>query len=477
MNKMNARKILVSLLALCLILASLSACGNHNKTEPNQAEQTTDAPVDTTPVKIEDEGVDFWIENNAGFENATEGAATDFEIESASGAVTILSYKGTQEHLILPATLNGLPVTSIAEGAFAGNLTLKTLIIPESITAIGKGILAECENLHALQTPLMGENKEGAQYLGYLFGATTHEDNARDIPVSLKCLRITGEWQSLPAYSLFDCNDIICLALPENVTVIEKFSIYNGASLRQIDGLEKIVTFGDRALMNCADLQIVTLGNELETVGFGTFEGCTSIRALTLPFVGNTRKENTYLGYVFGAAQPDFAKGFYPNDLAKITLTNSCQALGNYAFFECESLKEILLPEGLESIGVRAFYGCTSLWKLELPNSVSTIREAAFFGCDALTTIDFGTGLTSIGINAFYNCDSLAEIVLPSTLKSLPASCFAGCIALKTVDLGGVEKVGAEAFRHCRVLASVTANQQVEFEKGNDLAKSVFNSK
>ena len=38
----------------------------------------------------------------------------------------------------------------------------------------------------------------------------------------------------------------------ENVTVIEKFAIYNGASLRQIDGLEKIVTFGDRALMNCS---------------------------------------------------------------------------------------------------------------------------------------------------------------------------------------------------------------------------------
>ena len=94
-----------------------------------------------------------------------------------------------------------------------------------------------------------------------------------------------------------------------------------------------------------------------------------------------------------------------------------------------------------------------------------------------INVLDFGTGLTSIGINAFYNCDSLIEIALPATVKTLPSSCFAGCIALKTVDLGGVEKVGAEAFRHCSALASVTANQQVEFEKGNDLAKSVFNSK
>ncbi len=473
---MNVKKILASLVALCLAFASFSACGDKNKT-PNAPEQTTDAPVDTTPVTIEDEGVDFWAENNAGFEDATEGATADFEIETANGAVTILSYKGTSEHLIIPTEINDLPVTAIADGAFAGNVTLKTLIIPESITTIGTGILAGCENLHSLQTPLMGESKEGTQYLGYLFGATTHEDNARDIPVSLKCLRIMGDWQTLPAYALFDCNDLICLSLPETVKVIEKFAVYNGASLRQIDGLERVVTFGDRSLMNCSDLQIVTLGNTLETVGFGAFEGCTSIRALTLPFVGRTRTENTYLGYIFGAAQPDFAKGFYPANLERITLTSNCQTLGNYAFFECESLKEIILHEGLTSIGVRAFYGCMSLWSIKLPDSVTTIREAAFFGCDALTTIDFGHGLTEIGINAFYNCDSLTEVTLPTTLKALPTSCFAGCIALETVDLGGVTDVGAEAFRHCNAITTVTADGKVDFEKGNDSVKSILDSK
>ena len=491
---MKVKKIFASLLAVLLILASVSACGNQSKTN-NETEQTTDAPVDTTPVEIEDEGVNFWVENNAGFENAIEGVAEEFEVEITDGAVTILSYLGTHEHLSIPTEINGMPVTSIADGAFAvveeelpenvdenteekaQPLQLKTLIIPKSVTQIGKGILAGCETLHSLQTPLMGETQEGTQYLGYLFGAATHEDNARDIPVSLKCLRLTADWQTLPAYALFDCNDIICLSLPENVTVIEKFAIYNGASLRQIDGIEKIVTFGDRALMNCSDLQILNLGDTLQTVGFGAFEGCSSIRTMTLPFVGRSQTENTYLGYVFGAAQPDFAKGFYPAHLERITLSGACKALGNYAFFECETLKEITLPEGLTSIGVRAFYGCESLWSIKLPNSLTTLREEAFAQCDALTSVVFGQGLTSIGINAFYNCDSLKEVALPETLKSLPASCFAGCIVLERVDLGGVTKVGAEAFRHCKALVSVSANGNVDFEKGNDLAKSVLNSK
>ena len=227
--------------------------------------------------------------------------------------------------------------------------------------------------------------------------------------------------------------------------------------------------------MDCSALQTVTIGNNAQSIGFGAFEGCTSIRAMTLPFVGGTPNENTYLGYIFGAAHPDFAKGFYPQNLARITLSDACQSLGNYAFFECESLKEVVIPTGLTSIGVRAFYGCISLWSIRLPDTVTTIRELAFANCDALIFINFGEGLTSIGINAFYNCDSLEEIVLPETLKSIPASCFAGCTSLANIDFGGVREVGAQAFRHCSAVKTVTAEGKVEFAEGNDSVKSVLN--
>lgn len=471
---MNTKRTLIWLLALCLLVTSFFACGNKNTTSTSVTEVTTDAPVDTEPVEIDDEGIDFWVQNQAGFASAVEGAAEDFETKVENGTVTILSYKGTQEHLIIPSTINGLPVTAIADGAFAGNVTLKTLILPDSILTIGNGILEGCKTLHSLQTPLMGANKESKQYLGYLFGATNHEDNPLKIPATLSCLRISGAWETLPAYALFDCNDLICVSFPETLTTIEKYAMFDCMSLKQIDGLDKITVFGERALMNCSDLQILTLSNSLETVGFGTFEGCTSIRAMTLPFVGGTRTQNTYLGYLFGAAQPDFAKGFYPSKLAKINLTDACQTLGNYAFFECESLKEITLPEGLTSIGVRAFYGCTKLWSIKLPDTLTTVRELAFANCDALLTIDFGQGLTSIGINAFYNCDSLTEIKLPTSLKSIPASCFAGCVSLTKIDFGGVRKVGAEAFRHCNAVATVIATENVEFGNGNDRVQSAL---
>ena len=494
---MNIKKILASLVALCLLVASFSACGNQ-KPNTNETESTTDAPVDTAPVVVEDANTDFWVKNQAGFDAAIEGTADDFEIEVVNGEVTILSYTGTYEHLMIPTTINGLPVTTIADGAFSPvekepteettpegeekteetpQVALKTLMIPNSVTTIGKGILSGCKSLHSLQTPLMGANQESKQYLGYLFGATRHEDNARDVPVSLKCLKITGEWETMPAYSLFECNDLVCLALPEDVTVIEKFALYKCESLKQIDGLASVITFGDRALMDCSSLQSVTISNQAQSIGFGAFEGCDSLVELTLPVVGHTATENTYLGYIFGAAQPDFAKGFYPKTLARVTVTESCKTLDNYAFFECESLKEIVLPNGLTSIGVRAFYGCIRLWSVAIPNTVTTIRELAFAYCDALTTIHFGSGLTTLGINAFYNCDSLTEIALPVSLKAIPASCFAGCTSLVKIDLGGVLEVGDQAFRHCNAVTTVTATEQVHFGKGNDTVKFVLNGK
>jgi hypothetical protein len=247
--------------------------------------------------------------------------------------------------------------------------------------------------------------------------------------------------------------------------------------LRQIDGLEKITVFGDRALMNCSALQTMTISNAAESIGFGAFEGCNSIRAMTLPFVGHSRTENTYLAYIFGAAKVDFSRGFYPKDLAKITLTSACQTLGNYAFFECETLKEITLPEGLESIGVRAFYGCIRLWSVKIPDSVTSIRELAFANCDALTSIDFGSSLSVLGVNAFYNCDSLTAVSLPTSLKKIPASCFAGCSSLESVNLGGVTEVGGQAFRHCDAIKSVTGVANIAFAEGNDAAKSVFQPK
>ena len=226
-------------------------------------------------------------------------------------------------------------------------------------------------------------------------------------------------------------------------------------------------------------MTVLEFGEGLSSIGFGALEGCVGLRTLTLPFVGGSVNENTYLGYIFGAAVYDFAKGYYPTYLTAVTLLSTCKTLGNYAFYECETLTEMELPETLTSIGIRAFDGCIRLTDITLPDGVTSIGDNAFFGCISLESVAFGASskLTKIGINAFYDCTALTEITLPQSLKSLPASCFAGCLLLKEIDLGGVTAVGKQAFRNCKSLASISARSDITFDDGNDCAERLLAEK
>ena len=217
-------------------------------------------------------------------------------------------------------------------------------------------------------------------------------------------------------------------------------------------------------------------GEFLTNFGISALEGCSSLRELTVPFVGGSQTENGYLAYIFGASAPDFAAGFYPRNLTRVEVSGPCTALQNYAFFECDTLAYVELPEELTSIGVRAFNGCTNLRKVEIPAAVAKIADNAFFGCSNLKEVTFGEGsvLTILGINAFYGCRTLAEIVLPRSLDSLPASCFADCKKLSTIHLGGVSSVGKNAFRNCNSLTYVGAYKDVSFAEGNESASAAL---
>ena len=63
------------------------------------------------------------------------------------GGVTIKGYHGHDEHLTIPASIKGMPVTSIATNAFNSCTDIRTVTIPDSVTQISFFSFSECENL------------------------------------------------------------------------------------------------------------------------------------------------------------------------------------------------------------------------------------------------------------------------------------------------------------------------------------------
>ena len=62
----------------------------------------------------------------------------------------ITSYIGSDETVKLPSRVNGLPVDAIASSAFSSNPSVKTVIIPESVTFISCDVFADCKNIKSI---------------------------------------------------------------------------------------------------------------------------------------------------------------------------------------------------------------------------------------------------------------------------------------------------------------------------------------
>lgn len=69
----------------------------------------------------------------------------DFEFSKKTG--TIKEYFGKETNVIIPSEIDGVPVTTIGEGAFAFCIYLESVTIPESVTKIEDFAFEECTSL------------------------------------------------------------------------------------------------------------------------------------------------------------------------------------------------------------------------------------------------------------------------------------------------------------------------------------------
>ena len=90
--------------------------------------------------------------------------------------------------------------------------------------------------------------------------------------------------------------------------------------------------------------------------------------------------------------------------------------IGDYTFYECRDIKQIILPDTITSIGFKAFWYCRGLETIVVPSTVSKIENYAFCGCSALKTIVFEGDAPSVGTGAFnVGNSSRAAYVMPSS--------------------------------------------------------------
>ncbi len=130
--------------------------------------------------------------------------------------------------------------------------------------------------------------------------------------------------------------------------------------------------------------------------------------------------------------------------------------IGDEAFYQLTTIKEVVLPDTVTFIGKFAFAECTALEKIVIPASVTYIDEYAFYGCTSLKSVVFkGQELTSIGNFAFLNCTALESIALPTGLEEIGNQAFGNCSLITSLETPStLKKIGNLTFIGCEGLNS-----------------------
>ena len=147
-------------------------------------------------------------------------------------------------------------------------------------------------------------------------------------------------------------------------------------------------------------------------------------------------------------------------------------AIGNRAFWECTSLKEVTIPQSVTSIGDKAFYDCRGLTSVTIPQSVTSIGDKAFYDCRGLTSVTIPQSVTSIGDHAFDECIHLKTLSfgensfgenIETNIKTIGNYAFFHCNDLESVTIPqSVTSIGREAFRFCNKMESLAINGAIE---------------
>ena len=70
-----------------------------------------------------------------------------------------------------------------------------------------------------------------------------------------------------------------------------------------------------------------------------------------------------------------------------MVIGNNVKSIGEKAFQNCSSLKNVTMGNSVQNIGNNVFYGCSLLQSIVIPISVTSIGDEAFSGCSSLLDV------------------------------------------------------------------------------------------
>ena len=444
--------------------------------------------------------------------------ATYYELGSLTSTyIAITGAKTGVSELVIPESIDGIPVKLIDEKAFYENTSLVSVTMPDCIEEIKPLAFSFCNNLKTINIP---------SSLTAIGGGAFYHCNSLDIDLvipgsvssidgntftgcsSLISVVLEDGVSSISGYAFSDCENLSSISLPYSLNSIAQNAFDNCNKILEVKGnyelyynwpssvIIKNKDFSETSFFNqddCLFLHNVdkdeyymvlcekqgtdividaTINGKPYTLLDNCLERLRNVETLTMHNISGTslyrlfnKKIPTSLTSLIVDAEDFIKTGYFRgcSNLKNVTITDKVTGIGR-AFFNCDNIEELTMPGNLETIGY-LFYDPNQLYydtsaRIFIPDSLrkvnvtgTSVTDHFAYNIDSIEEIELADGIEEIGDNAFYKCVTLNKIKMPLSLKT----------------------IGNRAFYDCHSLNSIVINENVNsiktsaFEKCNNL--------
>ena len=278
-------------------------------------------------------------------------------------------------------------VTSIGAYAFFKCSGLTSVTIGNSVTSIGSSAFGGCSSLTSVHiTDLAAwcnisfefSNSNPLNYAHHLYL------NGEEV----KDLVIPNSVTSIGKSTFEGCSGLTSVTIGNSVTSIGMGAFSDCSGLTSVTIGNSVTSIGDFVFSECTGLTSVTIPNSVTTIGYAAFAGCSNLTSVHINDIAAWCKISFSDSSSNPLSHALQGRHLFLNgeEVKELVIPNSVTSIGNYAFYGCSGLTSITIPNSVTSIGNYAFQGfSTSLTEVycyaeEVPSTYSNAFEITTIG-------------------------------------------------------------------------------------------------
>ena len=424
-----------------------------------------DANEEVERIQFKDSAVKALCVNNWDITNDGElGPDEALRVESLGNIFANNSEALSFDELICFSRLKKIDATT-----FAGCSNLQSIGIPASVVEIEPRSFETCHNL--LQITIDNNNP-----------IYDSRDNCNGIILSKTNTLLRGcnntvipnSVTNITEYAFAGNKKLIDVIIPNSVTIVGDYAFYGCENLKHIEMSDSMSFLANNTFVGCDSLKYLYIGKNMRSVSKGILKHCPNIDTL---YFNNEEIMKFEIRYENGQSELYSVAEIFGNSFRHVILGDNVKRIPNHAFESCAGLETIDISESCDSIESYAFYDCSSLTKFDIPSRVKVIPHALFWGCGKLNSIKIPDGVKKIEADAFNKCASLDSIVIPNSVSTLGYNIFRGCSSLNYASLSNnIEELPQSTFEGCVSLKSLVIPHSVVKIANSALAETCLDS-